>query len=94
VAAGVVTTPLANFGSHRGVTVTAGCTGGARLVGGGGYLRAVSDPAILPTNGLVLGAVTPAGTTYFYRVVATNSVGTTSARSRASRRSGARRRSR
>jgi hypothetical protein len=54
-----VTTPLANFGTHRGVTVTARCTAGTRLVGGGGYLRTVADPAaagaVPPTNGLVLG---------------------------------------
>jgi len=59
VTTGVVTTPLANFGSHRGVTVTAQCTGGARLVGGGGYLRNATDPTILPTNGLVLGGIAP-----------------------------------
>jgi hypothetical protein len=50
-----VTTALANFGMHRGVTVTGRCATGTRLVGGGGYLRPVSDPAALPTNGLVLG---------------------------------------
>ena len=53
------TVALANFGSHRGVTVTASCAPGTRLVGGGGYLRRVSDPAALPTNGLVLGGTTP-----------------------------------
>jgi hypothetical protein len=58
VTTGVVTTPMANFGSHRGITVSASCAGGSRLVGGGGYLRAVSDPAFLPTNGLVLGGTT------------------------------------
>ncbi len=58
VTTSVVTTPLANFGSHRGVTVSASCAAGSRLVGGGGYLRAVSDPAVLPTNGLVLGGTT------------------------------------
>jgi hypothetical protein len=54
-----VTTPLANFGAHRGVTVSAACAAGSRLVGGGGYLRNATDPTILPTNGLVLGAVAP-----------------------------------
>jgi hypothetical protein len=54
-----VTTPLANFGSHRGVTVSAACAPGSRLVGGGGYLRNATDPAVLPTNGLVLGGVAP-----------------------------------
>jgi hypothetical protein len=58
VSTGVVTTPLANFGSHRGVTVSATCAGGSRLVGGGSYVRAVSDPAVVPTNGLVLGGAT------------------------------------
>ena len=53
-----VTTPLANIGAHRGVTVSAGCAAGSRLVGGGGYLRPLSEPAALPTNGLVLGGVT------------------------------------
>jgi hypothetical protein len=59
VSTAVVTTPLANFGSHRGVTVSAGCAAGSRLVGGGGYLRRVADPAALPTNGLVLGGTSP-----------------------------------
>jgi hypothetical protein len=58
IATGVVTSPLANFGSHRGVTVSAQCGAGARLVGGGGYLRNATDPLILPTNGLVLGGST------------------------------------
>ena len=52
----VTTVPLANNGAHRGVTVTATCPGTARLVGGGSYLRNQSDPAVIPTNGLVLGA--------------------------------------
>jgi hypothetical protein len=55
VAARVVTVALADVGPHRGVTVTARCPGSSRLVGGGGYLRRASDPAALPTNGLVLG---------------------------------------
>ncbi len=59
VAVDAVTVPLADIGSHRGVTVTAACPAGSRLVGGGSYLRRVSDPAALPTNGLVLGATTP-----------------------------------
>ena len=50
--------PLANFGSHRGVTRTASCPTGS-LVGGGGYLRNATDLSILPTNGLVLGGTTP-----------------------------------
>ena len=50
-----VTVPLANIGAHRGVTLTATCPAGSRLVGGGSYLRRISDPAALPTNGLVLG---------------------------------------
>jgi uncharacterized repeat protein (TIGR01451 family) len=53
------TVELANVGAHRGVTVTAGCASGARLVGGGSYLRRISDPDALPTNGLVLGATAP-----------------------------------
>jgi hypothetical protein len=52
------TAPLANFGSHRGVTQTASCLTGT-LVGGGGYLRNATDPSILPTNGLVLGGTNP-----------------------------------
>ncbi|HEY1539291.1 MAG TPA: hypothetical protein VGF63_07835 [Solirubrobacteraceae bacterium] len=55
----VVTAPLANFGSHRGVTSTASCAAGSRLVGGGGYLRQAADPTVPPTNGLVLGGVSP-----------------------------------
>ena len=58
VTTSVVTTPMANFGSHRGITVSAQCGAGARLVGGGGYLRNATDPAVLPTNGLVLGGST------------------------------------
>jgi uncharacterized repeat protein (TIGR01451 family) len=58
VSTAVVTTPLANLGAHRGLTVSAACAAGSRLVGGGGYLRPVSDPAALPTNGLVLGGTT------------------------------------
>ena len=54
-----VTVPLADVGAHRGVTVTAACPAGSRLVGGGSYLRRISDPAVLPTNGLVLGGTTP-----------------------------------
>jgi hypothetical protein len=54
-----ITVPLANFGSHRGVTLTASCAAGSPLVGGGSYLRRVSDPEALPTNGLVLGGTTP-----------------------------------
>ncbi|MGH3769687.1 MAG: hypothetical protein ACRDTX_31840, partial [Pseudonocardiaceae bacterium] len=42
---------------HR-VTRTASCPTGT-LVGGGGYLRNVADPATLPTNGLVLGGTNP-----------------------------------
>lgn len=38
--------------------VSASCPGGSRLVGGGGYLRNAADPAVLPTNGLVLGGTT------------------------------------
>ncbi|HEY6891339.1 MAG TPA: hypothetical protein VI300_26270, partial [Solirubrobacter sp.] len=53
------TVALPNFGAHRGVTVTAGCAAGSRLVGGGGYLRNATDPATLPTNGLVLGGTLP-----------------------------------
>jgi len=58
VAVDGVTTPLPNFGAHRGVTVTAACAAGSRLVGGGGYLRNASDPTVPPTNGLVLGGAT------------------------------------
>jgi uncharacterized repeat protein (TIGR01451 family) len=54
----VATVPLADIGQHRGVTVTATCPGGSRLVGGGGYLRRTSDPTVAPTNGLVLGGTT------------------------------------
>lgn len=52
------TTAQLTHGSHRGVTVTAGCDTGT-LVGGGGYLRNASDPTTIPTNGLVLGGVAP-----------------------------------
>lgn len=45
-------------GNHRGVTVTASCLSGT-LVGGGSYLRNATDPAIVPTNGLVLGGIGP-----------------------------------
>ncbi len=58
VTTSAVTTPMANFGSHRGITVSAQCGAGTRLVGGGGYLRNATDPAVLPTNGLVLGGTT------------------------------------
>ncbi len=54
-----VTVPLADIGAHRGVTVTAACPAGMRLASGGSYLRRISDPAVLPTNGLVLGGTTP-----------------------------------
>lgn len=49
---------LPDLGQHRGVTVTASCASGTKLVGGGGYLRNATDPAVLPTNGLVLGGTT------------------------------------
>jgi uncharacterized repeat protein (TIGR01451 family) len=58
VGVAVVTTPLTNTTAHTGVTVTAGCASGT-LVGGGSYLRNASDPATLPTNGLVLGGQSP-----------------------------------
>jgi len=58
IAVDVTTVPLADIGAHRGVTVTAACPAGARLVGGGSWLRRVSDPDALPTNGLVLGGTT------------------------------------
>ena len=41
-------------GVHTGYAVSAGCPTG-KLVGGGAYLRNASNPATLPTNGLVLG---------------------------------------
>ncbi|MGH3670606.1 MAG: hypothetical protein ACRDSH_08205, partial [Pseudonocardiaceae bacterium] len=52
------TAPMTNLTSHTGVTRTAGCPTGS-LVGGGGYLRNATDPATLPTNGLVLGGSNP-----------------------------------
>ncbi|MGH3549354.1 MAG: hypothetical protein ACRDQU_14835 [Pseudonocardiaceae bacterium] len=52
------TAPMTNLTSHTGVTRTASCPTGT-LVGGGGYLRNVADPATLPTNGLVLGGTNP-----------------------------------
>lgn len=53
-----VTAPMTNLASHTGVTRTASCPTGT-LVGGGGYVRNATDPAILPTNGLVLGGTDP-----------------------------------
>jgi 6-phosphogluconolactonase (cycloisomerase 2 family) len=58
VLVGEVTAPLTNDSGHTGVTETARCASGT-LVGGGTYLRNASDPATLPTNGLVLGGVSP-----------------------------------
>ena len=58
VAVDVTTVGLADVGLHRGVTVSAACAAGSRLVGGGSYLRPAADPAALPTNGLVLGGTT------------------------------------
>ncbi|HEY5197091.1 MAG TPA: DUF11 domain-containing protein [Solirubrobacteraceae bacterium] len=58
VSVSVVTTPLANTTQHTGVTVSAGCPSGT-LVGGGSYLRNATNPATLPTNGLVLGGQSP-----------------------------------
>jgi uncharacterized repeat protein (TIGR01451 family) len=58
VTVGAVTTPLTNTTQHTGVTVTAGCPSSA-MVGGGSYLRNASNPATLPTNGLVLGGQAP-----------------------------------
>jgi uncharacterized repeat protein (TIGR01451 family) len=55
----VVTTPIANLGAHRGVTVSAACGPRTTLVGGGSYLRNAADPATVPTNGLVLGGAAP-----------------------------------
>jgi hypothetical protein len=54
----VTTSALANFGTHRAVTVTASCASG-RLVGGGSYLRNATNPATIPTNGLVLDGTLP-----------------------------------
>lgn len=52
------TATLTNLTPHTGVTRTAACPTGT-LVGGGGYLRNATDPAIVPTNGLVLGGTSP-----------------------------------
>jgi hypothetical protein len=54
----VKTSALANFGTHRAVTITASCSSG-RLVGGGSYLRNATNPATIPTNGLVLDGTMP-----------------------------------
>ena len=54
----VTTSALANFGTHRAVTITATCASG-RLVGGGSYLRNAANPATIPTNGLVLDGTMP-----------------------------------
>jgi 6-phosphogluconolactonase (cycloisomerase 2 family) len=58
VAVDVTTAPLTNDTAHTGVTQTAACSSG-RLVGGGLYVRNATDPATLPTNGLVLGGIAP-----------------------------------
>src|SRR5215469_14329772 len=52
------TAPMTNLTPHTGVTQTANCPTGT-LVGGGGYLRNATNPATLPTNGLVLGGTNP-----------------------------------
>lgn len=54
----VTTSALANFGTHRAVTITSTCAAG-RLVGGGSYLRNAANPATIPTNGLVLDGTMP-----------------------------------
>lgn len=58
VSVSAVTTSLTNTTAHTGATLTAGCPSGT-LVGGGSYLRNATDPATLPTNGLVLGGQSP-----------------------------------
>jgi hypothetical protein len=54
----VTTSAPANFGVDRAVTITASCASG-RLVGGGSYLRNTSNPATIPTDGLVLDGTMP-----------------------------------
>lgn len=54
----VTTSALANFGTHRAKAITATCASG-RMVGGGSYLRNATNPATIPTNGLVLDGTMP-----------------------------------
>ncbi len=51
--------PMNNTTSHTGVTQTASCPTGTTMVGGGGYVRNATNPATVPTNGLVLGGTNP-----------------------------------